>query len=149
MCVLSINLMLFLIIWRASIWAGSFFLSWPSSHPGSAQEIVRTCGRKNKQAQKNKSHTQERNKFLFVFFVRTTDGKLTIRFTCPKEFLRKVAGLGQFRCIKRTASAQKGIWTFGGFCGQASRIASRFTTFARCKGGGAGTFLTIHYSNYP
>ena len=59
------------------------FLSWPSSHPGSAQEIVLACLQKKKQAKKNKLANHEKSKFVFVFFVLAWDGKLTIIFTCP------------------------------------------------------------------
>ena len=65
---------------------GSFFSPWPASHPGSAQEIVPACLQKKKQAQKNKPPRHEKNKFVFVFFEPASDGKLTIKFTCPKKY---------------------------------------------------------------
>ena len=56
---------------------------WPPSRPGSAQEIVLPSFKKEKQAQKNKPVKHEKNKSVFVFFVLPSDGKLTIKFTCP------------------------------------------------------------------
>ena len=72
----------FLIFWRASIWAGSFFSPWPAARPGSAQEIVLACLQKNTGRGKQTGQARKNN-FDIVFLVLAWDGKLTIKFTCP------------------------------------------------------------------
>ena len=82
------------------------FPPWPPSRPGSAQEIVLPSFKKEKQAQKNKPVKHEKNKSVFVFFVLPSDGKLTIKFTCPKRIFPKESIL---LASQRSASRAKNL----------------------------------------
>ncbi len=77
-----LNLMVFDDLEGLDLAMARLFLSWPSSHPGSAQEIVLACLQK-KTCQEKQTGQSRKKQIRVCFFVLAWDGKLTIKFTCP------------------------------------------------------------------